>query len=271
MQMKVNLENKIEVSKKQLIIVLLIVISLLFGTSFFGWSWYMTNQDAKNLKTNLNAVNSELITYRDENGRLIAEKQSLNLTVNELIENGNLMGANLDELKAEVGNLKNLVSRVEIQGKTNGVALSEINNGKITKDGLVELLKNTSDTNDIDLTNLPDTLDSESFSWTNDYLTLNGVSFKSPDDIKKMVAIEYEYNPKKITATVFRKRTKIFKPKETTVKISFDDPNFIVNDVTSIVIKEDPPKFYETTGFKVGAGFVIGVGLTTTILILATQ
>lgn len=261
----------VQINKKQLIISVIVIILLLFTTSFFGWSWYMTNQETKDLRNNLNATNSELTTYRDANGRLIAEKQSLNVTVSSLIENGQLMGVNVEELKKEVGNLKNLVARVEIQGKANGTALTQINEGKITKESLAELLRNSTDTNNINLTDLPDSLDVENFEWTNDYITLNGVLFKSPDEVKKYAVIDYEYNPKKITATLYEKRVKLFKPKETTVKIQFDDPNFIVNDATSIVIKKDPPKFYETTGFKVGAGFVVGVGLTTTILILATQ
>jgi hypothetical protein len=53
---------------------------------------------------------------------------------------------------------------------------------------------------------------------------------------------------------------KIFKVSDPVVRIRVDNPNVQITSMSNFVVRK-PPKWYQTTGFKIGVGVLIGFGL----------
>jgi hypothetical protein len=53
---------------------------------------------------------------------------------------------------------------------------------------------------------------------------------------------------------------RLFKKKDTVVRIRVDNPNVAITGMENIYIKQDK-KWHQTTAFKVGVGAIIGFGL----------
>jgi hypothetical protein len=53
---------------------------------------------------------------------------------------------------------------------------------------------------------------------------------------------------------------RLIKKSDPVVRIKVDNPNVVVTGMSNFVVRK-PPKWYETTGFKVGVGMILGFGL----------
>jgi hypothetical protein len=53
---------------------------------------------------------------------------------------------------------------------------------------------------------------------------------------------------------------KLFKVSDPVVRIKVDNPNVQITSMSNFVVRK-PPKWYQTTGFKIGIGAIIGFGL----------
>jgi hypothetical protein len=53
---------------------------------------------------------------------------------------------------------------------------------------------------------------------------------------------------------------KLFKVSDPVVRIKVDNPNVKITSMSNFVVRK-PPKWYQTTGFKIGIGALIGFGL----------
>jgi hypothetical protein len=56
---------------------------------------------------------------------------------------------------------------------------------------------------------------------------------------------------------------RVFKKKDTVVRLRVDNPNVAITGLENIYIKEDK-KWHQTTAFKVGLGVLIGIGISAT-------
>lgn len=53
---------------------------------------------------------------------------------------------------------------------------------------------------------------------------------------------------------------KLIKKSDPVVRIRVDNPNVVVTGMSNFVVRK-PPRWYETTGFKIGVGVLLGFGL----------
>ena len=53
---------------------------------------------------------------------------------------------------------------------------------------------------------------------------------------------------------------RLIKKSDPVVRIKVDNPNVVVTGMSNFVVRK-PPKWYETTGFKIGVGVLLGFGL----------
>jgi hypothetical protein len=53
---------------------------------------------------------------------------------------------------------------------------------------------------------------------------------------------------------------RLIKKSDPVVRIRVDNPNVVVTGMSNFVVRK-PPRWYETTGFKVGVGMLLGFGL----------
>lgn len=171
--------------------------------------------------------------YRDKNGDLVGQVKTHELTLNNLKEYGDQLGFDKKVLQDQVGNMKNLVAYWK--GKA-GV-----------RDTVETVLHDTI------LVQGADTVRGKSIKWKNKYLTLDGTVFNDT------LRLSYLYNVD-FSLTAYRKpRGGFWKPPgQLVTDIRFSDPNFKVDEFKGFVITEPRKRWYQTTGFKIGVGFVLG-------------
>lgn len=218
-------------------IIWVVVILLLAG--FFVNREIINKSKEKGLVSMIEVMNDTITIERNKRGEWEAEKLSYSLTNKELRKYGQELEIDNKVLKHRIGSLSNLVSYLEGQVVATG-------------EGEVRLLP--SDT--IFSTDSSEYFVGHAFDWTNNYLTLHG-TLDNTYDLK----FNYTYSSG-FEVTTYWKRPKAFKRKELVVNFTSADPNAVATDLTSVVIKPDKPKFYETTWFKIGVGFLGGVVIT---------
>ena len=214
----------------------IILIATIFLLLFFGYRKIGSlNNRIKGQLLAAEIFTEEVHIQRNKNGQLEAEKRSQNLTIKDLKEYGDQVGQNNEKLKKKVGSLKNLVSNLEgaLATAGDGQVQLEPDTIRIKGDSVNYFLGHT-------------------FEWTNNYLTLNGTL---DQDLK--MDFKYQYKSD-FGITTYWKRPSLFKRKELMVNMLMTDPNARATELNSVVIKPDPPKFYQTTGFKIGIGVVGG-------------
>jgi hypothetical protein len=149
------------------------------------------------------------------------------------------LGFETDKLKKQVGSLNNLV------GYWKGKAA--------IKDTITTVLRDT-----VIIENDSVRVPVKWISWNNKYLFLDGAINGNN------VSIAYNYNVDFSLTAYYKPRpffqpTTWFKPKPLVADIYFSDPNLKVGEFKGLVIKQEKKRWYETSGFKFGVGFVSGV------------
>ena len=193
----------------------------------------------------IEVLNDSVEWSRNKKGEWEAERRSFHLTNAELKKNADNLGIDNKALKQRVGSLKNLVSSLQ---------------GDILASGSGEIQLMRSDT--IYSSDSTKYFIGHGFDWTNDYLTLNGTldnTYKLKFDYTYSVAFTTDTFWKRERNTNKNGKKKLFKEKNLTVNFTLDDPNAKAIGLNSVVIRPDPPKFYQTTWFKIGVGFLGGV------------
>jgi len=215
-----------------------VVILLIIG---FGVHREVKNRGKeKGLQSMIEVLNDTVSHHRNQRGEWVAERKSYNLTAAELRKNGQELNIDNAALKKQVGNLNNLVANLK------GELL-------IAGQGTVQLIPG--DTIYVgDSTNF---YTGHRFDWTNSYLSLDGTLSETFE-----MNFDYSYNVD-FDVTTYWKRPKPFKRKDLIVNMTFADPNAKAVGLNSVIVKPDPPKFFETTWFKVGIGFLGGFFLGT--------
>jgi hypothetical protein len=216
-----------------------IVIILLIG----GWLVHreITHKSKeRGLVTMMEVLNDTIKTHRNDKGQWEAEKKSFNLTTEELKKYGQDLNLENVNLKKRVGNLNNLVGH--LQGEL--VASGE---------GEVQLvIANPNDSIATDSLVIANNFSGHVFDWTNNFLTLHGTL----SDTYKL-NFNYTYQSG-FEVTTYWKRPKMFKRKDLIVNFTSHDPNAQAMNLTSVVVKPDRPKFYDTHWFWGGLGVIGG-------------
>jgi hypothetical protein len=209
--------------------------------SFVGFREWKNNKTQKGLQTMIEVLNDSTQIYKNKENKWESEKKSFNITTAELRKHGQELGFENAGLRKQVGNLKNLVSRLE---------------GDLEIAGEGSIVFSPPDTVYLE----GDTVYvGQEFNWTNNYLTLNGTLSNSQE-----LDFNYKYNST-FKITTYWKKPGMFKRKDLVVNFTMSDPNAYTTSLNNVVIKPDPPKFYETRLFWGGVGFLGGLivsGLT---------
>lgn len=182
-------------------------------------------------------------TYINKNGELVHQVNTFELTIKDLRDLSEQLGFDNKALKEQVGNLKNLVGYWK---------------GQATASGSVD---NVPARDTVYITTQGDTVQAQGFTWTNNFLSLNGTY----NSAGKKFAFQYKYDLGGFEITAYRKREPgfkgYFKQKQLVTDINFGDPNMQVTSFQGLVIKEERKKFWETKGFAFGVGVVTGAFL----------
>jgi len=198
-------------------------------------------KDLKDLEKALEISNQTTQYFENKNGELVAEKEAIQLTADQFKKNGEDLGFENKRIKETVGRMNRLVS--DLQGKLR-VARN------ISNIPMIEEIVSDTTINEGGEVIVIDTK-TQTFDFKDDYLEFDGKIMGGE------LFFNYMYNVD-FSVTTFWKPTGFLKPKDLVIDVVFKDPNARVLDLKSIVIKPERKKFYETTWFKVGVGFVGG-------------
>jgi uncharacterized FlaG/YvyC family protein len=223
--------------KTFILLVAIIIAGLIVYNIISHFKWLdISNEKDRTLQVYMDST----IHYRNANGELIAQRDSYHMEAKNFKDLADQLGFDKGELKEQVGNLNNLVSRLEAELKIKGEIDTKLEDSVIT---IVER----------------DTVYQENikiFNWSNDYLTLGG-TIKPNDDL----SIRYSYRTAFQTTNYWR-RDGVFKPLHLVVDVKFDDPNAGAYDLNSIVVKPRRKRFYERSWFWFVSGVASGVVIT---------
>lgn len=186
--------------------------------------------------------------YRAKDGQRVAQVNTLELTVADLRALGERLGTDNHALRAQVGNLANLVSYYRGQASFHGEAVVQGHDTTATMPSDSTGARPTTPVPAVDA------------FWTNGHLYINTTFFPST---RKFVH-DYSYDVGGFELTSYRKPTGFLglgrgRP---VTDVLFGDPNLQVTAFQAVVTKEAPPKFWNTRGFNVALGAVLGILLT---------
>jgi hypothetical protein len=173
--------------------------------------------------------------YRNKNGELVGQVKTSELTIDQLKEFGGQLGFEVDGLKSEVGRLNRLKAHWE---------------GKAGVTNTIETVLH--DTTYVDK-ETGDIITAKDFKWNNKWMNIAGVI------VNNDLTLTYQYTID-FSLTAYRKPQKGFwkSPGQLVTDIKFSDPNFKVTEFKGFVVTEERKRWYQTNGFKYGAGFLIG-------------
>lgn len=219
---------------KLISIALNIVLAILVFTSIRSCT---INKDTiSTLSASYDSAYHKAEYYENKNGELIGQVKTHELTIDQWKDHAEQLGFDKDKLKMDNTKLKNLVAHW--QGKA------------AMKDTIKTTLYDT-----VYVDNGIPTV-GRAFDWNNKYLFVNGVV----DLELKNITIGYQYDVD-FSLTAYRKPQRGFwkPPGQLVADIYFSDPNFKVSTFKGFIVKEEPKKWYQTTGFKIGVGAIGGI------------
>lgn len=202
-----------------------------------------TCKNKSELSDNLLHVNDSAFnvarTYYNRHGELVHQVSVQELTIRDLKKMAESMGTDKEELKEQVGNLKNIVGYWK--GKAGFKGIDSIR----FKDSI----------RIVEVKGKIDTIDFKTFDWTNGHLSIHEDYYPYDDTI----ALEYKYDLGEFDLTVYRKKSGFFKKKQLVADLKFGDPNMKVSKFEGILIKEDkkPLKWWHWFLIGLGGGIVI--------------
>lgn len=217
----------------------LILIVILLIVCFTSIRSCKINSDRADIEIHKNDSSFKIAKYyRDKNGQLIGQVNTHELTVKNLKEYGDQLGFENKSLKKQVGNLNNLVAHW--QGKA----------------GVADTIRTVvHDTTYVDRDG--ETVTAQTFKWKNKFMDLEGII------VTDSLTLRYLYNVD-FALTAYRKPQGGFwkPPGQLVADVKFNDPSFKVTEFKGFVITEPRKKWYETKGFAIGAGFLLGYAAT---------
>jgi hypothetical protein len=214
----------------QLIIIIVLLIALFMSVRSCN-----VNADSTKVASHI-ADSSFLVAkyYQGKNGELIGQVNTHKLTIKDLKQFGNQLGFDNAELKAQVGNLKNLVAHWEGKARTGGTIQTVLHDTTFVEKSGEKVLGKTS-------------------NWNNKYLDIHAVL------VNNDLTITYLYNVD-FDLTAYRKPKRGFwkPPGQLVADIKFSDPNFKVQEFKGFVVQEPRKRWYQTTAAKIGFGAIVG-------------
>ncbi len=222
--------------RKFLIIAQPILIAILAIAFFASVRSCSINED--NTSIALHKADSSFLTakyYENKNGELIGQVSTHELTIKQYKEYGEQLGFDNQSLKMENKKLKNLVAHWQGEASMRDTFRVTLYDTVTVRDGKP--------------------IPGRGFNWNNKYLFIDGVI----DLGLKNITIGYSYDVD-FSLTAYRKPQRGFwkPPGQLVADIYFSDPNFKVTTFKGFVVKEEPKRWYQTTGAKIGFGVVGG-------------
>ena len=219
---------------KNTLLVVLIVVSVLSMRSCSK-----NSEDYKSLETAYDIANDSTHYYKNKSGDLVAQRTTQNLTIQELKEHGDELGFDNKALKKQVGNMNRLVSNLKGE-----ISIKDRIISKINKSTEIDTVIVAGDTTFIEK-------EFATFEHKGKYLQYQGKISENE------VVIDYVYNVV-FEQTSYWKPTGFLKPLQLVTDFKLEDPNARAVNLNSLTVKPPRKKFYQTTGFKVGVGFLGG-------------
>jgi len=227
---------------REIIIVVLIVAMVMIGRSCNS-----IKSDNSLLLSSLDSSYSMARHYVNREGELVAQVNTHKATVDQLKQYSDQLGIEKRALERQVGSLNNLVGYWKGQAQV--------------IDTITTVIR---DTVIVDTTG--HAISERRFEWVGSNLKLQG-TFR-----ERQVTITYDYKFKFELVSYYKPKTfsevikHPFKPKQLVSDLTFDDLNLTVSSFKGIVTTMPPKRWYQTTGFKIGVGVVIGSIVTKEIL-----
>jgi len=211
-----------------LIVILVIVVSIV------SKSCQSKMQDIAVLKERNDSTYTVAKTYIDKSGKLVAQVKTHEATISELKKGYVDLGITNSELKKQVGSLNNLVGYWRVKAiARDTITVTAHDTVYIDKHGLKQI--------------------GGAFTWQTKFIEVDGIYH-----VDKTVSLAYQYNPS-FSLTAYRKDKTFFKPGTLVVDVRFDDQNIKTKEITGVVVKEEPKKWYETGVAKFVAGVIAGI------------
>lgn len=189
-------------------------------------------QDAYDI---INQKESKLETERNEKGELTARALAMEIEVNTLKNINNDLTKNL---KKEIGNIRNLISTIEIKNATIRDSVTTL----LRDSTVIRISKHDS--------TVIDTFRYKSFAYRDDFTDIDGLIF---DD---SVSIDYSVRSD-MRVTAYRDREWFLGKKYTKFSFYSNNPNLSIDGLQPIIVK-DEKKWHETRAFNLLLGAFAG-------------
>lgn len=208
-----------------------IIIALVALGAIITIYYYDNKHKELNSKNDIYINADSIFTYKDEYDRTVSENKALLLDI-ETIKT--LHSKEVRDLNSRINGLNNLVSTVNIK---NTIVYDTVT---VLKD--TAIYKNN------------DTINTKYFNFVDRWSIINGILYKDS------INLNYKINQNLFIDTYWKSDNIIGTKRELVVSVINDNPHIVTNSINSIVIKDRPKRWYETRGFAIGAGFVLGLG-----------
>lgn len=214
------------------------ILNTIIGVLFFfliliGGSYVGAKQDKKRLMSNLEISRDSVKYERNKYGQTVASKRVLAITLKELKDQGEILGLDNKKLKEQVGNLNNLVNRLE------GDLVASGSGNTVIRDTVVIVKNEVGQIIQVDSAKV--------FNWTNNYLTLGGTL------IKKDLSLYYLYQTS-FDLTTYNKKAGFLKKKQLVADITFEDPGARAMNIIALQIEQPRKPFYTKWWFHMSVG-----------------
>jgi hypothetical protein len=198
------------------------------------------SEEVQLTKNKYDSTYNKAVEYKLDNGQKAFRINTLEASTGELKAENILSATEIKNLRDQVGNLNHLVTLYK--GTMNSVSTFAVK-GQDTV--LVEIVKH-------------DTvrLHEKRFVWHGKWLTLLSVYNPVTDSLTH----RYHYMSD-FQIVSYRRGKNLFSRGDLVTDITFSDPSVSVGEFRGVVVKEAPPKWYQTTAFKVLAGVGLGMFL----------
>ncbi len=206
----------------------------LFMFALLMQTCHQSNVERKQFADNLRISRDSTRHFIDKTGQLVSEKETIQITVDDLKNQNVDLGIDKDNLKKQVGNLNNLVNYYK---------------GKLVTSGQGQVKGR--DTTIIVVDQRGDTVQhvEQKFAYRSPYLTFDATYDPVIDSLKFKYGYQVDFQ-----LSTFYVRHKLFAKRQLFADVRLSDPKASMQNVQSILIVEPPKKWYETNWFYVALG-----------------
>lgn len=221
----------------------ILILLLVFGNCYFYQKFSEQKETSERRMGYIEDMQGQIVEYKDAVGRSISQTKTWMLRAAEVEQANKEL---YDRLKLFSKKPKNIETYTKVAIETKDSISAPYTDNKE-----IQFVDNIT----------KDTIQEVPFSHKDEFLLVTGLVKKN--------SVDFDYTYKSSLEIVYKwKSNGWLKDPELVTDVVTKNPKEKIVGIEALKIEPPAKKWYETNGFKVGSGFVIGAGLATMLVIL---